>query len=88
MKAMTLRTTLTLDADVAKLLERLRDERNMNFREVVNTALRKGLDQMSAPERGQKRLCRTPVFHAERTALGELTSVSDMLAVAEGEGYA
>lgn len=87
MKTTSIRTTLTLDADVAKQLDRLQEERKMNFRDVVNTALRKGLGQMTAPEPAPKKKCRTPVFHAERTLIGDLTCTSDMLAVAEGEDY-
>ena len=38
-----MRTTLTLDDDVAKLLSRIRKERDASFRQVVNEALRRGL---------------------------------------------
>jgi len=48
-----MRTTLTLDDDVAAKLEKLARQRKLSFKEVVNSVLRRGL---SAPEgRGRKR---------------------------------
>ncbi|MBL8229172.1 MAG: hypothetical protein JNL98_11870 [Bryobacterales bacterium] len=44
-----MRTTLTLDDDVATLLEQLQRERQATFRQVVNQALREGLARMTAP---------------------------------------
>jgi hypothetical protein len=44
-----MRTTLTLDDDVAILLKRLSEERQMSFRTLVNEALREGLRQLEAP---------------------------------------
>ena len=38
-----MRTTLTIDDDVAVQLEKLRREKNIPFREVVNDTLRRGL---------------------------------------------
>jgi hypothetical protein len=37
------RTTLTLDEDVAAVLRRLSRERNLSFKELVNSTLRAGL---------------------------------------------
>jgi hypothetical protein len=44
-----MRTTVTLDPDVASLVRRLMDERGLTFKEAVNRAIRAGL----APERGE-----------------------------------
>ena len=41
-----MRTTLTLDDDVAAMLERLRKAREQSRKELVNEALRQGLKQM------------------------------------------
>lgn len=38
-----MRTTVTLDADVAERLKQLMTERNLSFKEAVNSTLRKGL---------------------------------------------
>lgn len=43
-----MRTTLTLDDDVAARIERLRKTREQGLKEIVNEALRRGLDQMAA----------------------------------------
>lgn len=40
-----MRTTITLEPDVAVRLERLTRERGITFKEAVNTTLRAGLDQ-------------------------------------------
>jgi len=87
MKTTSIRTTLTLDADVAKQLTQFQEERNLSFRDMVNTALRKGLCQMAVTDSAPRMKCRTPVFHAERTSIIDLTCTSDMLAVAEREDY-
>src|SRR6516164_6557091 len=42
-----MRTTLTLDDDVAAILERLRKSRDASLKDLVNEALRRGLKDMS-----------------------------------------
>ena len=42
-----MKTTLTLDDDVAAALERVRRTRNANLKDVVNDALRRGLNDLS-----------------------------------------
>ena len=44
-----MRTTLTLDPDVAALLRRIQRAHGRSFEAVVNDALRQGLRQMAAP---------------------------------------
>ena len=41
-----MRTTLTIDDDNAARLERLRRQRDVGFKEIVNDAIRSGLDRM------------------------------------------
>lgn len=43
-----MRTTLTLDDDVAIQIERLRKSRDMALKDVINEALRRGLKEMTA----------------------------------------
>jgi hypothetical protein len=43
-----MRTTLTLDDDVAVQIERLRKQRDMALKDVINEALRRGLSEMTA----------------------------------------
>jgi hypothetical protein len=56
-----MRTTLTLDPDVAKLIQDEVRRRRATFKQVVNDAIRQGL----RPARRRKRRYRAPVFHAE-----------------------
>ena len=81
-----MRTTLTLDDDVAVQIERLRKERNATLRDVVNDGLRQGLRQMSAPHRS------AAPFHTTETSLGRcllptIDDVTEALAIAEGENF-
>ena len=75
-----MRTTLTVDEDNAVLLERLRKERNLSFKDVVNEAIRKGLDSMTVPER-ERTPFRTAVFDpgAPYIATDNVADVLEML---------
>ena len=80
-----MRTTLTLDDDVAILLKRLSEERRVAFRTLVNEALRAGLCQLEAP-------ASTAAFHTEPVALGRclvgnLDDIADVLALVEGDAF-
>jgi len=81
-----MRTTLTLDDDVAVQLNRLRREQGTGLRGLVNNAMRLGLQQLAHPPRAQ-----TP--HATRSValgrclIGQIDDVSEALAVAEGDRY-
>jgi Ribbon-helix-helix protein, copG family len=81
-----MRTTLSLDDDVAAQLERLRQSSKVSFKELVNNALREGLRQMSAPPAKRKR------FEMMTADLGEcylpnLDNIGEVLAAIEGEDY-
>jgi hypothetical protein len=81
-----MRTTLTLDDDVAALLDAVQRERKATFKEVVNTALRQGLaDMQHQPER-RKRF-RTKTLNLGKCLLPDLTDISEVLAIAEGDDY-
>lgn len=81
-----MRTTLTLDDDVAKLLSRLRDRRKASFKEVVNAALREGLRHLNAP-RPRVKPYRTRAVSLGRCLVGSIDNVTEVLAAAEGEDY-
>ena len=51
-----MRTTLTLDPDVARALRRLARDGERPFKEVVNTTLRAGLARHGQPRRRRYRL--------------------------------
>ena len=44
-----MRTTLSLDDDVAALLEQVRKARDTTFKQIVNDALREGLARLNSP---------------------------------------
>ena len=79
-----MRTTLTLDPDVARLLEVLRKRRGLSLKQVVNEALRQGLPLLEQQRRPR-------VFRTKAVSLGPRTTdvddVAEVLAVAEGERF-
>lgn len=81
-----MRTTLTLDKDVAALLERVRKGKKGTLKAVVNEALRQGLREMCAPPRRRKPY-RTRTVSLGRCLVGSLDDVSEVLALAEGEHF-
>ena len=82
-----MRTTLSLDKDVAAALERLRKARNAGLKELVNEALRRGLGQMTAPPAPPRRPFRTRTVSLGRCLVGNVDNVSEVLAVSEGEDF-
>ena len=81
-----MRTTLTLDDDVAASLERLRKTRKTGLKALVNEALREGLRQMQARPARRERF-RTQAVDLGRLRIGSLDNISEVLAIAEGERY-
>ncbi len=49
-----MRTTLTLDDDVAAQLEQLRERGDAPFKDIVNEALRRGLRDMASKPKSRK----------------------------------
>jgi len=80
------RTTLTLDDDVARLLERARRRRGGSLKEVVNEALRVGLGQLEAPRTPRKRHA-TKAVSLGRCLLENVDDIAEALAIADGEGF-
>ena len=79
-----MRTTLTLDKDVAVALERLRKARKASLKAVVNEVLRQGLGRMAPPAH---RATRTRAVSLGRCIAGNIDNISEVLAVAEGESF-
>jgi hypothetical protein len=81
-----MRTTLTLDDDVAARIERLRKTRKASFKEIVNEALREGLKHLAAPQ--ERRIpFRTEAVDLGRCLIGTVDNVAEVLAVADGESF-
>ncbi len=80
-----MRTTLTLDDDVAVQVERLRRERDASLKDVVNEALRRGLSQMQKRPHKRERF-RTKGFEGLALTI-PIDNVAEAIAIAEGEFY-
>ncbi len=79
-----MRTTLTLDDDVAARLERLRRDRR--FKDLVNEALRAGLERLEEEVREPiERYAVQPVEGRPRRT--DLDNVSEVLAEIEGDDF-
>ncbi len=81
-----MRTTLTLDDDVAALLTRLQKTQKKSLKAIVNEALRQGLKQMTSIRPGSKRY-QTKTADLGRCLVGSLDDVAEVLAIAEGESF-
>ena len=81
-----MRTTLTLDDDVARLLERARKRRGVTLKELVNEALREGLARLEAPRTPRKRHA-TKAVSLGRCLLDNVDDVAEALASADGERF-
>ena len=80
-----MRTTLTIDEDVAVQLKRLRRARDVGLKELVNKVLRRGLRAMKAsPE--QREMVRTRGYPMGKPLIN-IDNVADALAHLEGEAF-
>jgi len=80
-----MRTTLTLDKDVAVRLEQTARKRRQPFKTVVNDALRAGLSVIDKPLASPP--FRTVGFDLGPSLLGSLDDVHGVLARVEGEEH-
>jgi len=81
-----MRTTLTLDKDIAIQLKNLQQKKKAKFKDLVNETLRLGLQQMAAPGPTRKK------FQTRTTSLGKcllesIDNVAETLDVTEGESF-
>jgi len=83
---MIVRTTLTLDPDVAAMLERLQRQEKSGLKDLVNRALRQSLPDLLEP-RPKTRRFRTEPVSLGRCLVPSLDDVAAVLAAAEGEDF-
>ncbi|MDR3422844.1 MAG: hypothetical protein P4L80_16640 [Xanthobacteraceae bacterium] len=80
-----MRTTLTIDDDVAVQLERLRRERKQSLKATVNDALRRGLNEVRT-----RKTLRKP-FRTKSYDMGpflvNIDNIAEAIAHAEGEDF-
>jgi hypothetical protein len=83
---MMMRTTLTLDDDVAAALERLRRSRRIGLKRLVNEALRRGLSDMGKRQ-GPREPVRTRAVALGRVRIATIDNIGEALAIIEGESF-
>ena len=81
-----MRTTLTLDDDVAAALERLRKNSDSGLKELVNDALRRGLKDMTARSK-RIHTFRTKSVRLGQVRLASIDNIGEALALAEAESF-
>lgn len=79
-----MRTTLTLDEDIASQLRQLQKLRGVGLKALVNEALRAGLTSMQRKPLPQQPF-QVQTFDCGACLVGDLISVSETLAAAEGD---
>ncbi len=86
-----MRTTLTLDDDVALLLDQTREQQDRGLKEIVNDALRRGLAQLlyaaRRPDQPAARPYTTPSVSVGRCFVADVDDVAAALAAGEGEAF-
>jgi hypothetical protein len=81
-----MRTTLTLDDDVAATLQQLRRNRRIGLKQLINEALRRGLKEMGR-RRGPREPMRTKVVALGRVRVPSIDNIGEALAIAESESF-
>ena len=81
-----MRTTLTLDDDVAATLDRLRRSRRVGLKQLINEALRCGLKEMGKRRRTGEPV-RTKAVALGRLRVASIDNISEALAVVEDESF-
>jgi Arc/MetJ family transcription regulator len=81
-----MRTTLTLDDDVAVRLQAEQRRRGASFRDTVNALLRAGLDARGRRPRSNAGF-RTKGFDLGSSLVGSLDNIAEVLARSEGETH-
>jgi hypothetical protein len=81
-----MRTTLTLDDDVAAALKRVMRRHGGGLKETVNAALRRGLDEIERPAAPGAPYRVTP-WDLGGSLVGSLDNVEEVLSRVEGEDH-
>lgn len=82
-----MRTTVTLEDDLAVRLEQYRVRSGDSFKRALNHALRVGLGAMDAQSAGTAEVRQTEPLRLGRRVGGSIDNVAEALAVAEGDDF-
>lgn len=81
-----MRTTITLDDDVAAIIDRMRRTSEQPLKAIINDALRKGLHPQPTP-RNKRRIHATRSVDLGRRLLDNVDDIAETLSIAVGESY-
>jgi hypothetical protein len=81
-----MRTTLTIDDDVAAAIRHLRHVRKATMKQIVNEALRRGIRDMTVRKR-RRAIFRTRSVNLGSLLIPSLDNIGEVLAAAEGEAF-
>ncbi len=81
-----MRTTLTIEDDIAVQIEQLRRYRQTSFKTIINEALRLGMKEMEKPAL-PGRPFKTKSVSLGKCLIGNIDDIGETLAVAEGEEH-
>ena len=79
-----MRTTITIDDDVAVELARIRGQAGASFKKVINDTLRAGLVHAAASRPPRRQYCTRPVSLG-RCKLDSIDDTARVIAIVEGE---
>lgn len=80
-----MRTTITLDPDTAALIRKALKESEISFKELVNKAIRQGL-QGNKSQKGDFHYATVP-HHAGRLLASDPSNIGETLAILEEESF-
>ena len=81
-----MRTTLTLDPDVAVLVEQARESTKKSLKEVVNEAIRRGMSEMEEPPAAREQYT-TPPVSLGGCLFPEVDDVAGILALVDEDQF-
>ena len=82
-----MRTTVTLDDDLAIRLDRHRAQRGQSFKQALNEAVRAGLAKLEERVDAVPQVSQTRPLPLGRRLAGGIDNVGEVLAIVEGEDY-
>lgn len=80
-----MRTTLSLDDDVAADLRRIQQETQKPWKRVVNEVLRAGVAALAEADRRSRPMRRTRPVSLGKPLVGDIANVHEVLSLAEGD---
>lgn len=83
-----MRTTVTLDDDLAVMLENVRVSAGMSFKEALNEVVRLGINaKRGVAQTTEAELKQTTTFHLGKPTVSNMDNIAEVLAIAESDDY-